>query len=77
MTLPMPNVSGWADALATAWQPIRQNFYAVFSDGREERLVSITVLNGELLNETLVRTAKELGAVKIVIKPEEAQVKVV
>lgn len=74
MTLPMPNLSSWADALASAWQPIRQNFYAVFSDGREERLVSITILNGELLTETLQRTAKEMGAVKIVTKSEEAKV---
>jgi hypothetical protein len=57
--------------------PIRQNFYAVFADGREERLISITVLNGEVLYETLERTAIEIGAVKIVIKPEEAQAVVV
>lgn len=51
----------------------RQYFYALFADGREERLVSLTLLNGELPEETLLRTASELGALKIVMKSEEAQ----
>lgn len=49
----------------------RQRYYAVFSDGREQ-LVSITVLNGEPMCEALERMAREIGAIKIVLKPEEA-----
>jgi hypothetical protein len=72
--IPPPN-DPWAGVIAG--QLVRQAFYAVYADGREERLISITVLNGELLYETLERTAIEIGAVKIVIKPEEAQAVVV
>ncbi len=58
-----------ANSVAFTVRSITQYFFAVFPDGREERLTGITMSNGETLEDAVEKLRAELGAPKIIMKP--------
>lgn len=49
-----------------------QYFFAVFPDGREERITGVTLANGETLADAIDKLRIEIGATHIILKPVEA-----